>query len=202
MRQYVWLNPVVLSMYEEEELRRVVGEAGFEIVECAEDHIGAVKKKYGDEIRKAGVCVMDMRCPAAAELAKSRFSKADVEYPDIDPILIHCATELAGRFGEKGRLTVTTPCTQLRDMGKRLCLTGTRFVTWKEFMEEQGIRIRKRKPEASPIPPGFFSEWEGAARPLSSKEKIETFFDERAYEQYQVAEMLYCTEGCHNGNGV
>lgn len=202
MKQYVWLNPVVLSMYEARELRCAVGEAGFEIVECGRDHIGAVKKKYGDEIKKAGVCVMDMRCPAAAELARDRYGDADVVYPDIHPILIHCAAELSERLGGTGSLTVTTPCTELKDLGNSLGLPGTRFVTWKEFVEEQGIHIRKRELEKSPIPPGFFSEWEGAAKPLASREKIEAFFEKREYEAYRVAEMLACREGCHNGNGV
>lgn len=201
-KQYVWLNPVVLNQYEEEALYPAVNGCGYEIVTCRENHMEQVRQKYLEVMRNSLDCVMDMRCPAAADYVKSHYPEAEVTFPDIEPILIHCARELAGRCRDGERLTVTTPCRELKEMGNRIGLPHTRFMTWKEFKEENRLELKERQLAASPIPPGFFASCAGAARPLSSRRKIDEFFTNRQYRDKKVAEMLYCTEGCHHGNGV
>ena len=49
MQKYIWLNPVVLKMYDEEELNNVLTSLGFQIVTCEENHIVTVKNKYKDQ---------------------------------------------------------------------------------------------------------------------------------------------------------
>lgn len=203
MKQYVWLNPVVLSLYEEKELFEAIRQKGFEIIICRENHLEKVRQKYEKKMMESDRCVMDMRCPAAADYVRSRYGEKDAVFPDIQPILIHCAQELSSRWDGKGTIFVTTPCKELRDRGNGLRLPGIQFLTWNEFSEINGLLdIPKQQLDSSPIPPGFFSECEGAADPLSSKEKIDQFFGEEGYRHKRVAEMLYCTDGCHNGNGV
>lgn len=202
MKQYVWLNPVVLSLYEKEELYATVAGQGYEIVSCQEDMIEKVRKKYEAFLQQSSRCVMDMRCPAAVAHVREHYPHAQVEFPEIWPILIHCAVEMSKRYHQDGRLTITTPCRELKDQGNQLRLSNTRFLTWLEFMEENQLHILRKEVDVSPIPPGFFSSLDHAAAPLSSCGKIDDFFSQKLYKDKKVAEMLYCTEGCHNGNGV
>lgn len=211
MKRYIWLNPVVVSMYGQEQLDEAMGRLGYQIVFCEQDHISRVKARYRETMAENSGCVMDMRCPAAAECAKQiGEGKPELIFPDIEPILIHAARELAGRldFTEGADLTVITPCSQLRDLGDSKHLSHTRFLTWLDFAGENGLELTRQELKSSPIPPGFFEEFKESGELkhriacLPSREAIDRFFEAEEYRQNRIAELLYCSHGCHNGNGV
>ena len=127
-----------------------------------------------------------------------------VTFPEIEPILIHAARELAQRldFSDGSDLTIITPCRELKALGEEKGLEHIHFLTWNEFAKASGLKLVRRDLSDSPIPPGFFAEYGDDMACLSSKEAIEQFFKEKGYRKKWIAEMLFCHQGCHNGNGV
>lgn len=206
IRHYIWINPVVLEMYGTENVNRRVCQAGYVTAAAKEDHIAQVKAAYRAAVGRSSTCVMDMRCPAAVDYVRKTYGDREICFPGIDPILISCAKELAKRFekDQNADLTVITPCSELRDLGNSLNLPDTRFFTWLEFCEREGISLQRSQIEASPIPPGFFSDFGDRAISLASRKAIDDFFKPgtKEYQKWAIAEMLYCDHGCHNGNGV
>ena len=81
----VFLNPVVLAMYDHAPLLRALWEKGFEVVECKDDNVSAVLKEY-DALLSKGVRCLDTRCPLAAETAAA-FSHPYLPAP-IEPVLL------------------------------------------------------------------------------------------------------------------
>ncbi|WP_101909803.1 hypothetical protein [Marasmitruncus massiliensis] len=203
MRKFLWINPVASEMYGTPELKEELAKKGFEIVTCRQDHIAAVKKKYRLAIETAHTCVADMRCPMAVSYIKKTYAPDFLEYPDIEPILMHCARELHERLSGKGFLYITTPCTALRELGNSIGLPKVRFYTWAEFAQLEGIPLRRKILDISPIPPGFFAEYGKQAGVLDSREKIDLHFSSLPKPtEKKVLELLYCPRGCHNGDGV
>ena len=207
MKHYIWLNPVVMAMYGEEQLRRVMGRLGYVIVFCVQDHIANVKKQYRAAVAAQESCVLDMRCPAAVDYVKDRYwddAADEVVFPDLEPILIQASRELSRTLmsEEDADLTVITPCEALKRQGMRTGLAHTKFLTWKEFAAEYELKLQRKDLGISPIPPGFFAEYGAGASCLSSQAEIDHFFQKKTYRQKQIAEMLICNQGCHNGNGV
>ncbi len=203
MRKFLWINPVAAEMYDSPELRETLANKGFEIVACRQDHIAAVKKKYQLAVETARSCVADMRCPMAVSYIKRNYAPDFLEYPDIEPILIHCARELHERLSEKGFLYITTPCAALRELGNSIGLPKARFYTWAEFARREAIPLRKKALDRSPIPPGFFAEYGKEAGVLDSRNKIDLYFSNLLDPaEKKVLELLYCPCGCHHGDGV
>lgn len=203
MRKFLWINPVASEMYDSPSMRNQLMKKGFELVSCTQDHIACVKGKYHLSIEKSLCCIADMRCPLAVSYIKEQYTDLYLEYPDIEPILIHCARELQKRLEGKGDLYITTPCASLRDFGNSLGLAGVNFYTWNEFAQLQGLLLQKRMLEASPIPPGFFLEYGTKVRVLDSKEKIDRYLSSmRQQPAEKILELLYCSGGCHNGDGI
>ncbi|MGN0372859.1 MAG: hypothetical protein ACI4F3_08590 [Enterocloster sp.] len=204
MKKYVWLNPVVLKMYGKAELEQAVRTAGYEMIFCKEDHIRQVKEQYRKAVARAECCVMDQRCPAAAARVKKRYPQSPVYFPNIDPILIQSALELAERVKEEknASLTVVTPCSWLSRLGKERGIPGTSFMTWLEFAASEDICLETKELSASPIPPGFFSGFGESAESLASRSEIDQFFLEKRYRQVKIVEMFFCDQGCHHGDGI
>ena len=122
---------------------------------------------------------------------------------DIEPILIHCAREICSRQELKdGRKIITTPCQALADMGNSLKLYNTRFFSWNSLLETLGERPEGNVPELSPIPPGFFRELGQRTMSLTGRECIEQCVQDGSWRRVRLVEMLYCRDGCHNGDGV
>lgn len=202
MAVYLWINPVAQTLYEPDELEYTVREKGFFPVSCEQNHIQIVKEKYHAAVSASDACVVDMRCPCAVEYIKQNYGQSGLVFPDIAPILIHSAYELSRRFGQEGnRLYITTPCTALKLQGERLQLPNTIFLTWNEFVKSQQLELPRKLLEASPIPPGFFNEFE-AVESLVSKKQFAPFFEEEQFRFKKLVEALYCEKGCHNGDGI
>ena len=201
MKKYIWLNPVVLKMYDQEEVRSHLENLDFEIVTCEENHIQIVKNKYEKQYQGCNSLLCDNRCPKAVSYVRNHYDSASLEYSTIQPILIHCAEELADRYKEDdAQLYIITPCTDLKDQGNKLKMKNTIFQTWTEFCREHNIRLKSNPIKSSPIPPGFFDNIPNVVS-LASKHDIDGYFQE-AKEEKPLVEMLYCQGGCHNGDGV
>lgn len=202
MRKFLWLNPVVVQMYGGPDLENELTQRGYELVFCQQDPIADVKEKYAAVIQKAHTCVADMRCPMAVDYIKETYAPDFLEYPDIEPILLHCARELHTSCAPLGELWVVTPCAALSELGNRLSLSAVTFCTWRDFARQEHLAPPKKQLLASPIPPGFFAEYGSDALVLNSREEIDRYFSSLPHSSKKVAELLYCPFGCHNGDGV
>lgn len=203
MHKFLWINPVAASMYGGKELDEQLLEKGYERVDCREDHIGMVKEKYRLAFESACTSVGDVRCPMAVEYIKENYAPDCLEFPAIEPILLHCARELHKRYSGQGSLWIITPCLALAQMGNRLHMTAAQFLTWKEFSNMENICLRGKRLTESPIPPGFFSGYKDQPVVLDSREKIDDYFPSGCVpNQKRLYELLYCSGGCHHGDGV
>ena len=112
--------------------------------------------------------------------------------------------ELSSRLKEDEWLYVTTPCEDLAELGRGLNLERTTFLTWKSFREQNEINLEIKKLEASPVPPGFFANLGAKTLSLGNKEKIQNALSYKFSElkNYRIVELLYCENGCHNGDGL
>ena len=222
---YLWINPVSERMVSEQNLKRILTEHQLTQVCCQEDWGGIVLKQYAELMEHADGTVADARCPEAVNLIE-RYNEErnlSIQVADIEPILIHCARELSARAdladGEK----------IIAEQGNALELPHTRFVSWKDFFSELGESLESA-PEASPIPPGFFTGLSVPVVSLSGREDIEDYLEERsrtsegesedrmmsgtagsqnigaviadAGRKPLLLELLYCPKGCHMGDGV
>ena len=189
-------------MYNEEEVKSHLENLDFEIVTCEENHLQIVKNKYEEQYKGCNSLLCDNRCPKAVSYVRNHYGDANLEYSTIQPILIHCAEELANRYKDHdAKLYIITPCTDLKDQGNKLNMKNTIFQTWTEFCREHNIILKRKTIESSPIPPGFFDNIPDVVS-LSSKNEIDCYFQEVSQKDKRLIEMLYCQGGCHNGDGV
>lgn len=208
---YIWVNPVSESMYDSKILTEFLQKHGYEQVKVTGDWADVVKEKYRMAVQEANSPVMDMRCPKIKGVLDEAGFTSNVTIPEIEPILIHCAREISGREDLQGaEKVITTPCQALADMGNALKLPNTTFVTWNQLLAmlgkspEEHKRIKQLK--ESPIPPGFFKELGLKTISLAREEEIREYFQTRnskeMIENIQLVEMLFCQQGCHNGDGL
>lgn len=203
MKHWLWINPVTQNMYDLPALEAELLTKGFTIAVCAQDHIDTVRQKYRAAITAEQRCIADMRCPMAVNYIKNTYHPKGLIYPNIEPILLHCARELYARMDKTDCLIVTTPCAALSDMGNRLKLSNVNFLTWAQFARLQNITQQPKPLQASPIPPGFFSPLNLDCTVLDSKSKIDRYFSASQNEpKKNLLELLYCAGGCHNGDGL
>lgn len=200
---YIWINPVVDRMYEPETLNEFLRQHGHKRLETSIDWVAIVKAKYEAVIHQAAHTVIDMRCPKIKRVLDEIEFNGEVIIPEIKPILIHCGQEI----GEKEALQneekiITTPCQVLADMGNALGIKDTWFVPWNRFVKETGGELAGDAPEKSPIPPGFFADLGVKTVFITGEEEIKNYFENYEPDQVQIVEMLFCKEGCHNGDGI
>ena len=203
--QYIFINPVVAQMYVKEELDKTLLENGYERVEIQTNWHKIVKEKYAKVIEETEVTILDRRCPKAIESIKNYFNNKEMLEPSIEPILIHCAIELANKEDLKDKKKIiTTPCESLASYGNGLKLDNTEFISWKVFEKQLkgNHQLQVKQLDASPIPPGYFSALDAKITSLSGAENIEEHFKHGLYKEDQLVEMLYCHNGCNNGDGV
>lgn len=203
MKKVVWLNPVVKNIYDFAALKEILQNKGFIVVECEKDHVNSVKNAYKNALAQKEL-IYDSRCPRAVNFIRANFKEQAALISNLNPILIESALELSSKLKEDEWLYVTTPCEDLAELGRELNLARTTFLTWKSFREQNAINLKMRNIEQSPVPPGFFTNLGVKTISLSSKEKIENALSYKFSElkNYQIIELLYCENGCHNGDGL
>ena len=203
MKKLVWLNPVVKNIYDFAALKEILQNKGFSVVECKKDHVKSVKNAYKNALAQKEL-IYDSRCPRAVNFIRENFKEQADLISNLNPILIESALELSAKLKEDEWLYVTTPCEDLAELGRELNLARTTFLTWKSFREQNEINLEMKRLGASPIPPGFFTNLGVKTLSLSSKEKIENALSYKFSElkNYRIIELLYCENGCHNGDGL
>lgn len=199
---YIWINPVTESMYESDELNAFLHRHGYERITASGDWLNIVKEKYKIAVGETKHTVIDMRCPKIRGFVEE-YNISDVTMPNIKPILIHCAQEISGREDLCGKeKIITTPCQALADIGNALGLAETCFIPWNQFVISTGDPLREKRLKESPIPPGFFDGTELKTISITGEEEIRGYFENYKPGEVPLAEMLFCKDGCHNGDGV
>ena len=199
--KYIWINPVTDSMYDKEALDKVLLEHGYQRIKHTNDWAKVVREKYHQEILKSGKPVMDVRCPKIKALLEESDGCLEITVPEIAPILLHCGVECS-KMEENGEKIITTPCQALADMGNALSLPETKFVPWNQFAKSIGMDVLQKKIESSPIPPGFFDSLPIKTASISGENEIKCYLKQEISKGIQLVEMLYCKDGCHNGDGI
>ena len=202
---YIFINPVVGNMYKKEELDELLLKNGYSRVEVETDWHKIVKEKYNKTLKSTEKTLLDQRCPLAIDTISEYINDEDTLIPQIDPILIHCGIELANREDLKGKKKIiTTPCESLASYGNKKNLEDTVFISWKEFIKNLNSHNKSmvRLLDESPIPPGYFDSLEAKVTSLSGEENIVSYFKNNLHKKDDLVEMLYCTNGCNNGDGV
>lgn len=200
---YIWVNPVAAGMYEEEALNDFLQRHGYKRFYTSTDWIGAVREKYKVAVEREAGTVMDVRCPKVKEVLMNMKLDGTVTIPEIHPILIHCGKEASEQEAlvDEEKI-ITTPCQALADMGNALGLRDTRFVTWNQFVERLDDEPERRLAKESPIPPGFFAELGLKTDSVTGEEELRSYFRKGVPKDVQLVEMLFCKDGCHNGDGI
>lgn len=200
---YVWINPVVARMYEPEILNTFLCLHGYKRFDVNTDWLAVVKEKYRFAVEDTEDTVVDVRCPRTRAVLEELGVHSAITFPEIHPILIHCGQEGSKRADllddEK---IITTPCQALADMGNALGLEHTFFVTWKSFLESIGEQPKGQIAKESPIPTGFFAELGVKTASVTGETEIREYFKDFSANEVDLVELLYCKDGCHNGDGI
>ncbi len=203
--KYILINPVIDKMYKQDTLNSFLKTNGYARVFCNENWANIVINKYKNAIKYSkGSTIIDMRCPLAVDTVKDIIDKDEnIIFPHIEPILIHCAREISLREDLKdGEKIIITPCKSLKDMGNNLHMHNTIFMTWLEFLESLNQNVEGNVLDNTPIPLGFFDRLNIEKESLSGNDNIESYFKNNKFKNLDMIEMLYCHNGCHNGDGV
>lgn len=200
---YIWINPVTAGMYEEEELNVFLQEHGYKRFQTSIDWLAIVRDKYLTAVKESKYPVIDVRCPKVKELLEGMELKTEVTFPQIYPILIHCGQEGSGRKELQGEnKIITTPCQALADMGNGLHFPDTHFISWNQFLKMLGSEPERTPIHESPIPPGYFKELGVNVTSVTGEDEIRKYFEAGIPKGIQLVELLYCKDGCHNGDGI
>lgn len=199
--KYIWINPVTAQMYQPDDLHRFLTAHGFIQLEASLHWMETVKEKYKQAVKTAPHTLIDMRCPKIIHLIEAYALQDAVTIPAIEPILLHCAREISQKKPGHQKI-ITTPCQALADRGNALHLPETTFLPWNQFLSDLGGGLFAEPPQESPIPPGFFHDCSCKKISVTGKDAICDFFAHFPTDTYDLIELLYCSEGCHNGDGI
>ena len=201
--KYLWINPVTDRMYDKQVLNEFIVQHGYERVETSKDWLLVVREKYKNAVQNSDKTVVDMRCPMAANLVKEIAELDNFQFPEIHPILIHCGCELAKmQMEDEDELIITTPCKVLAARGNDLNLKNTKFIPWNQFLRSLNCEPKGKTHKETPIPLGFFDELKFNTVSLTGEDDIREYFRKDFSKEAQLIELLYCENGCHNGDGI
>lgn len=201
--KYIWINPVTASMYPSDALNQFLEKHDFKRIEASSDWLEIVRNKYKAALETTEQTVIDMRCPKIIDFIDAYELRGKVEIPSIEPILIHYAREISRRKDLRGiEKIITTPCQALAKSGNALKLTETSFIPWNQLLSSYDNNLHILPPTESPIPPGFFDPLECKKISVTEKQAICYFFESFQPKEYDLIELLYCKNGCHNGDGI
>lgn len=209
MSKYIWINPVAVKMYGEDidKIKAHLMDNGYMLADC-DSQMDYVRNQYADYSKNTDEIILDCRCPETIELLKREDLLDGFDVPSIEPILVRTSRVMYDKYVKENDdvLIITCPCTQLRDYTKKR-LEGCKNIlvyTWKDFAESEGM-ISLGKIKESPIPLGFFRDSFSKVLELSSKDEIIEEIKnikKTNCKKYDIVEMLYCKDGCNNGDGL
>lgn len=209
MSKYIWINPVAEKMYGDELglIKNNLTQKGYIIVNC-DSQLEYVRNQYKNYSKNTEKTILDCRCPEAINLLKRNNLTNDFDVPMIEPILVRTSRVLYENYikNEDDILIITCPCTYLRDFSRQAMndRVGIEFLTWKEFSENEGMNLSGTL-DKSPIPLGYFQEAFKNVLEISSEDEIITEISNLKKcneKKYDIVEMLYCKNGCNNGDGL
>ena len=163
-----------------------------------------MRQKYCTLAQHETQIIADARCPMAVSLLRTHNTDKLFHIADIEPILIHAARELAqrGDLMDRPKL-ITTPCTSLATMGNALSLKNTSFIAWNALLQQwNDFPPIHHTLDKSPIPPGFFDANDICVKTVTGPDAIAAYSSSCPSGKEQLTELLYCPDGCHNGDGV
>lgn len=207
--KYIWINPVAEKMYGTriELLKSKLIKRSYKIADC-ESQLEFVKNEYIEYSKIATKTILDCRCPEAINILKRNNLISDFSVPMIEPILVRTARILHSKFikNSDDSLIITCPCTQLREFAKKRLknLPNITFYTWKEFCINEKIELAEKIAQ-SPIPLGYFKDSFTKVCELSEENEIIKEIKEikkKHTNTYEIIELLYCRNGCNNGDGL
>ena len=199
----IWINPVTANMYAPDALQDFLSSHGYLQVTASPHWLEAVKEKYKQVAKSAKHTLIDMRCPKIIDLIDAYALRDEVTIPEIEPILLHCGHEISEREELRGtEKIITTPCQALANLGNSLHLPETTFIPWNQFLSSLGGGPAALPPKESPIPPGFFDGLDCKKISVTGKDAICDLFENFSPADYDLIELLYCKNGCHNGDGI
>lgn len=200
--KYIYINPVVDSMYDQKDLDEFLLDHGYHRVFHKENWGKVVKQKYKKYFNEYGKTIIDVRCPLACEIVKN-MNITDIKFPNIEPILIHCAREVSTKYSFcSDEIIITTPCKSLADFGNSLNIKNIYFISWNKFLYQIKSQFRSKKQIFTPIPLGFFDSLDMKKYSISGEIQINNYFKSNKYKDLDIVEILFCDEGCHNGDGI
>ena len=100
------------------------------------------------------------------------------------------------------RLQTGTPCQALADRGNELNLKNTKFIPWNQFLQTLNCGPEGKIHKETPIPLGFFDELNFRTVSFTGEYDIREYFRKDFTKEAQLIELLYCENGCHNGDGI
>jgi len=211
-QEVIWINPVIARMAGSDypALIETLQGRGYTVDSCPEA-LPEVRNAYLSLLRQPSARpLIDARCPRIVSLVRKEFPRLSAQIAQIPPILIRCADLLYQRHvapePKKANLTIITPCSDLADYGKALFGKRIRFRTWKAFEREEGLGLRYPRTDESPIPLGFFDSTGvrvlGGSGSQTVIDLLALADEGRLDPDVEILELLYCQDGCHNGNGV
>lgn len=209
MTKYIWINPVAEKMHSDDLdfIKNKLIENGYIIVSC-DQQLDYVRNEYKEYSKNTEKTILDCRCPETINLLKRNDLTNGFDVPMIEPILVRTSRVLYDKYvkSDKDKLIITCPCTQLRDFSRQAMndKIGIEFLTWKEFSESEDINLSGTL-DKSPIPLGYFKETFNNVLEISSEDEIITEISNLKKcneKKYDIVEMLYCKDGCNNGDGL
>lgn len=204
--RYIWINPVAEKMYGKD-IDRVKDDLKinqYKIVNC-DSQLDNVRNEYKLLSGKSNKTILDCRCPETITLLRNNNLTNNFEVSEIDPILVRTSKVLYKENIKSNEdiLIITCPCTQLRNHTRNVFkdIKNIEIYTWKEFAESQGIDSLG-KIDKSPIPLGFYRKGFNKVLEISGEDEILESVSKVENNKYEVIEMLYCKDGCNNGDGL
>lgn len=207
MKKYIWLNPVTTTALTKANIdyRNLLNSCGYIYVDIDTSLINEVKDKYIDYCEDNTRTIIDARCPKAIEIIKKEYPCLCQNVAPIEPIFITCANYLLNKWvlhDDDAILFMIAPCSSLCNHGNALFKNDVVFLTWKDFCLKNNLHINIET-DITPIPLGFFDNTSLNVAKLTGEDNIINSIDTLiSSDSKDLVEILYCPNGCHNGDGL
>ncbi|MBP2637080.1 MAG: hypothetical protein H6Q72_2987 [Firmicutes bacterium] len=209
-QRYIWINPVVEAMAGSlyPAIQQQITARGYTLVLCSSG-LETVRQEYLQCLQaNVGRLTIDTRCPLVRSMIERDYPALKPYQAQVLPILMVCAQDLYEKYVKPSQshadLTMVTPCSSLVELGNDKLGNVARFLTWIDFCREQKISFGLPRATSSPIPPGYFRFPEYRILEASGPDAVKRLLDKTTIHtgDADLLELLYCDNGCHNGDGV